>query len=429
MNLIFKQSVTLIITITVTMTSLYIVANNLPILAGSFRYAWAPISLIGIFLVCSSVYKTKEMLYLMLYGILSLGLLQYTLWKHMLDWHRMAFLNEFYALFVFASIFFYFYVRKDFSGLAILSKLSFYFIIITLVMTNIALFLDPMIVRRSATPDTFTAFQAKIFKHTGATGYGYAQALVLLIPILVYHIKFKLKLIFPRRVLIIVLLVILITLIRAQVLANVLAAAVIMAVSFAGVRSAAKSFTILAVVSIVLLLIPMSIYADLIYFVSSFFDPDSLMYSKLRDLAFFVQFPEYDFSTEAGGRASRYPFLFDAFFRDPIFGAASNSASFSNDPRGMWNHLYWMYKLAIWGLPGFIFFIFVLYQLYKRISSIFDADFRFYYFLSVFAFILLGLMKNIAGREPFLILIVVIPGLYFLPLLEQRQQTKIRVTA
>jgi hypothetical protein len=38
-------------------------------------------------------------------------------------------------------------------------------------------------------------------------------------------------------------------------------------------------------------------------------------------------------------------------------------------------------------------------------------------------------MKNIAGREQFLILIVVILGLYFLPLLEQRQQNKIRVTA
>jgi hypothetical protein len=32
-------------------------------------------------------------------------------------------------------------------------------------------------------------------------------------------------------------------------------------------------------------------------------------------------------------------------------------------------------------------------------------------------------MKNIAGREPFLILIVVIPGLYFLPLLKKGDKT------
>ena len=70
---------------------------------GKFSFFWGPSALIWIFLVQSSVFKNKAMRYLILYGVLSLGLLQYTLWKHMSDWDRLSLLNEFYGIFVFFS--------------------------------------------------------------------------------------------------------------------------------------------------------------------------------------------------------------------------------------------------------------------------------------------------------------------------------------
>jgi hypothetical protein len=152
---------------------------------------------------------------------------------------------------------------------------------------------------------------------------------------------------------------------------------------------------------------------------SSYFDADSNIYYKLNDFAKFIQRPEFEASTGAGRRAARYPLLFDAFINKPLLGDASYNSPFYIVEGG---HLYWMNRLTQWGVLGFLFFVFVLYQIYKRIRSLFDDNFAFYYFLSVSAFILLGLIKNISGREPFLVLIVVIPGLYFLPLLDKKKK-------
>ena len=108
--------------------------------------------------------------------------------------------------------------------------------------------------------------------------------------------------------------------------------------------------------------------------------------------------------------------MFDALAENPFFGNASDDTSIEIDAGA---HLYWMNRLALWGIPGFIVFLFMLSFLYKNISSMFDEGFRFYYLLSMTAFILIGLTKATGGVEIWLMLIVVIPGLYFLPLLEK----------
>ena len=421
MKRIIRQIVPLVILIAVSTTSLYVVANNLPIVVGSFRFFWGPAVLVLIFLTQGSAFGKKPMRILIFYGAVSLGLLQYTLWGHMSDWNRLALLNEFYALIAFSAIFFYYYVRRDFKGLAKLGKLSFFFVVITIIMTNIALYFDPMVIRLSACPSKFTPFQAQIYKITGAGGYGYMQALVCLIPVLVYHIKYRTQIIFSRKILIVILLLIMITMIRAQVFANLLAAVAITILSCAGAKKALKSFVLVTLVVILFLAIPSSLYADMLIAISSYFDPDSHIYYKLNDFAFFIRYPEFGWSTGAGGRADRYPLLFEAFMAAPFLGDASYNSPYNISPGA---HLYWMYKLTHLGIFNFLFFVFVLSQIYKSIRSLFDDHFGSYYFLSVTAFVLLGLMKNIAGREPFLMLIVVIPGLYFLPLLEQKEKSK-----
>lgn len=398
------------------MTSLYVVANNLPPVVGSFRYFWGPSVLLWIFLVKSSVFKNKTMRYLLLYGIISLGLLQYTIWKYMSDWHRLSFLDEFYSLAIFFSIFYYYKLRNDYKGLALVGKLGFIFVLITIILTNIALFIDPMVVRQSAFPTGFSDLQAKVFKRLGPAGYGYAQALVCLIPIIFYHIKKNKKLLGGKNWLVIIVGLIFITMIRAQVMANLIAAAIILAISAAGAKRAKISFIMAFLVIVILFLIPKIFYANVFFTLSDLFDPKSTIAYKFEDFGKFIENPEFEGTTGAAGRAARYPYLLKEFFNKPILGAASSEGHppvFMYES-SMWTHLYWMYKLALWGLPGFLFFVFVLYRIYRDISSIFDPDFRFYYNLAVAAFILLGLMKNICGREPFLMLIVIIPGIYFL---------------
>jgi len=412
------QSINIVILITILTTSLYVVSNNLPMLVGSFRYFWAPLTLLLLLIIKPIVFFKKPMKQLLIYGILVVGVFPYILWEHLSEWNKSLIMEEFYALVVFVAIFNYYYVRRDFDGLGLLGKFSFYFVLLTILTTNIALYFDPNVVRQSASPSSFSSFQAQLFKQTGAAGYGYVQALVLLIPILVYLIKYQQKFIFSTRILTLIVLLILITIIRAQFFANVLAAFVILSFSLAGAKRAKKSFLPVALITLVLILIPTSFYTQQLLSISSYFSPDSNIYFKINDLAYFIQNPEFESTTAAGSRASRYPLLFEAFIANPILGDASYSSPFKIDLGG---HLYWMNKLTIFGIIGFSFFIYMFYTIYKTIRKLLDDSFGFYYFLSVSAFVLLGLMKNIGGRESFLMLIIIIPGLYFLQLTKDKK--------
>lgn len=405
--------------ITLASTSLYVVFKNSPSLIGSFRFFWGPITLITVLLVNPHTYLKKPLTWVILYGVFMIGILQHILWPYMTESTKPGLYEELYNLSVFTIIFTYLYVNRDYVIWARLSKIVFFFILITLIGTNIALTIDPMVVRNSA-GGGFTPSQMQLAKLTGAAGYGYAQAFVLLIPILVYHIKTRKQLIFKRGILIIIVISILITLIRAQVFANILAAIAILTLSLLGTKRFWKSFFLISLFTIILISIPSSIYADLLYSAGNYFESSSTIHGKLIDFAMFIDNPVFTDTTGAGGRAERYPELFEAFLANPIFGDASYNSPFYTTP-GF--HLYWMNRLTQWGILGFSFFIFILYKLYKSIRSLFDDSFGFYYFLSVIAFILLGLMKNIAGREPILMLILIIPGFYYLPLLKTHRQT------
>lgn len=396
-------------------TSLYVVAKLLPPVVGSFRFFWGPLVFVMIILNKPSIFSDKVMWYILIYWLLFLGFLQITLWKYMLDWDQNSLSEEFYALLIFTTILLYFVHQRDFRGLAFIGKLGFIFILVTILMTHVALTFDPYIIRQSASPIKFTAFQAQIFKKTGAGGYGYMQALVIFLPILIYHIKYDKKLLFKRRVLIVILILLLALHIRTQVFANIIVSIIFTILAFAGIKKGIKSLILIAIIISCILLIPISFVSEKLMILSSYFEPDTEIHYKLNDFAKFILTPDVDSSTGTGSRAQRYLTLYEAFLADPIFGNASYNSSISTEGGG---HLHWMNRLSIWGIFGFSFYFYMLSRIYKKIRNLFHYNIRFYYFLSVAAFISLGFIKTISGREPFLILIVVIPGILYLPFLE-----------
>lgn len=399
----------IVILFTIGSTLLYIVSKNIPGGLGSFRFLWGPLCLITIFLFKRQAFFKGPLLYVIFYGLISVGILQFTLWTYMDDWNRLGILEDFYSLAVSVAIWSYFR-NGDIQRLKLISKWAFVFIIITLIMTNIALTIDPLIVRNSATGFTENPYQLRLNKLTGAAQYGYAQALVLLIPILVYYIKNRKPMVFPRRTLIIILVLLLITTIRANIFANLLVAALITIMSFLGSKKRILVYRYMAIFVIVFIIVPSSFFADIFSTLGSYFKPGTTLNYKLYDFAIFMQKPEIDVTTGAGGRAERYPMLFEAFIANPFFGYASHESIVDISAGG---HLYWMNKLAQWGIFGFLFYISVLKKIYSNITSVFvDSEIRFYYFLSAVAFVCLGLLKNMAGREPWFFMIVVIPGLF-----------------
>ena len=411
------QLADLLILITVASCLFNVVFNNLPAGLGSTRF-WAPMALISIIITRFEVLTISPCKYVVFFGISSVVILQYTLWKHMGDLDIHAILFEFSSLFTFTVIWGYYFLRHDFKRLAFISKWLFIFIIITLVMTNIALSIDPLIVRNSAFLFGKNIYQVRLFKLTGAAGYGYAQAFILLIPILIYHIKNRKKMVFSHKVLIVILIGIIITTLRAQVFANVLVTVAVSILAIMGSKKKYLAYIYLAITFIIIMIIPISFYVQIITELAVHVDPDTELYRKLNDFALFIEYPEIDNSTATGYRTERYPMLFEALSAKPFFGIASYKRPYSKGGGGQ--HLYWMYRLALWGVTGFLFFIYVLNKIYKSITSVLvDSEVKFYYFLSVLAYVMFGLIKNISGREPLLFIIVVIPGLYFLPLLEK----------
>ncbi len=403
-----------ILLIAILTTSLYAFTNILPVGLRSFRYLWGPLALFSIFLSRPKVFSKLPIVYLLLYGFISLIILQFTLWTYMTDWNQKLLKDEFYAIIVFLSIFLYYQEKKDFLGLATLGKISFYFIVITILMTNLALTLDPLVVRQSADSEHFSLYQQKIFNWTGAANYGYMQAIVCLIPIIIYHIKFRKNFIFSRKYVIAFLILLYITIIRAQIFANIIIAIAITFISLFAVRKSITSFIIIILIVLIVLLIPTSVYSNLTLTLSTLFTKYSNVSFKLNDFAQFIQNPEIGTATAAGGRIERYPLLFKALLSKPFLGNSSYNSPFDIQPGG---HLYWMNKLSQWGIFGFIFYLHVLYTIYSSIRKRLNDSYGFYYFLSALTFIIFGLMKNIAGREPFFILIIVIPSLYYLPLI------------
>ncbi len=409
------------ILITIAAATLPIVFRNLGREAGSFAFLWAPLTLLVILFKRPAIFTKESIGILFLYGLIMVGILQYTLWNYMDDWNRPRILLEFYFLIVGTAVLYYYLVKGEFRKLAWLSMWTFIFITITLIGTNIALFFDPTIVRQSASTEYFTSIQEKVYKHTGAMGYSYGQSLVCLIPILIYHIKKKKKMVFAPKVLLAILALLIITQLRAQVFANILVTVMITILAIIGSKKRWVSNIAILSFSVMIFIIPKSFYTNSLVSLSHSFDSESDMYYKLNDFAEFIENPELDVSTGTGSRAERYPLLLNALAANPLVGDASHASNFDIGPGA---HLYWMNRLALWGLPGFLFFIFTLFRIYRSINSLFDAEYSHYYLLSVIALIMLGLIKAVGGSEPWLILIVVVPGLYFLPLLQQTKKDK-----
>lgn len=403
------QPISFIILFTIMSTTLYVVANNLPTGVGSFRFFWAPLTLIALAVVKPSIYVKRPVSYVVLYGVLFFGLLQFTLWKYMDDWNRNALLEEFYVLIVFVAIFQYYRLRNDYKGFATLGKYSFYFVLVTIFMSHIALFFDPMIIRNSVSTGELIGNQISFFKRIGAGGYGYMQALVLVVPLIFYYIKNPLQSLWPKWVWVLFIILIWLLILRANVFANVLAIAIVTIMSGFG-NYIRKYIILLFALTAILFLIPIESYGNLMFSIANLFGDNSFMHDKFYDLALFITSSGTDASTGAGGRADRYPLLLEALLQSPFFGAASKESSLYVGAGG---HLYWMNKLALLGIIGFSVFMFMFAKIYKSIVTLFDKQFSYYYFLSAMAFVLIGLMKNISGREPFFVLILFIPGLYF----------------
>jgi hypothetical protein len=398
-----------VIFLALTSTTLYALANNVPLGLGSFRFLWAPLSLIVVFISYPHIFISRNSLKVFMLAGLLVFLLPTMLWVYLTDWDNKFIINEFYGIIVFSILLYYFINKRRYFMLAIMAQWLYLFVIVTAIITHLVLFIDPLIVRNSAFSFD-DADQLEIAKGFGVAGYGYVQAMVFLLPTLIYSIKSKKTIVFNRFFTWVIVGILVVLLIRSNVFANLLIAVPLVIVSFIGPLKSKYGYWVVSFFFLVLIAIPSEIYSAFFAQIGLFFEPGSFLNERFLDFSDFIGRPEGDLSTGVGARAARYPLLAEVFFSNPLFGASANSSTLDISDGG---HLYFMYRLTIWGSVGFLLFVFMLYSIYKSVIKTIDDDFRYYYNLTVMAFVALGLIKNIAGREPWLFLFLLIPGLYF----------------
>lgn len=406
-------------------TFLPVIFNNLPPIVRS-HHIWTILWFISLLFYKPKILLRSQILLLMAYCVIVLIISLNTIWIDVPEWHKTNLFDEFYQISVAISLLLYFRLEGDYIGLAKIIKATIIFFVITAFMTILTSIINPMYARDiigvSDIKNEFEASRILAFSKFGGAGYGYASALVCIFPILIYFLKNWQISPLKKGTLFFLIAVFLIALIRLQIFANILVSVIVSLVAISGSKRTNSSVAFVAVFTLLIIIIPNQIFASFFQNIASLFDSSSELYSKFNDFASFISIGALDNQTGAGGRASRYPVLIELFLINPLFGHSAGNAPFKEYIDGY--HLHFMFKLAIFGLFGTGFFLIIIYKTFKENLVFFNREYTFYFTLSYASYLLLGLMKTIAGREFWYTLLFIIPGLYYLSLLKKSQPKK-----
>lgn len=394
----------------------------LPPYIGSHHF-WAIIWVGSLLVFYPQILLNREIKYLLTYGFF-IFIATITIWIGANYSYRGLFL-ELYELAIGLSIFSYFIQKKDYEGLAKLTKWSMIFICITAIMTIITSSINPMYARDligvSAITNKSEIESILSFQRYGGGNYSTAIAFMGLFPLFIYYYKNNKVSIISRKQIVILSIIFFMALLGMQIFANILVALTFSILALLSMKRRNQNILLVVLIFFSILIIPQKVFTNSLISLSGYFKEKTVINMKLKDLALFVQvgseskIDEKSEDTGAAGRFERYPQLFEIFVKSPLLG----SNFLENKSTGQGFHLFWMNKLTTHGLIGFLFFLLIPYRFIKNNLRHYDSNFKYYYILASLSILCYGLFKNIAGRDPWYAFFVIIPGLYYLPLLKK----------
>lgn len=392
-------------------TYLPVLTNNLPPVIRSHHF-WAPIWAVSILLFVPIVYTQKSILYFAAYGIIIISLL-FSFWSGISEWDKKGVLGELYEIGIAFSMLTYIKVSRDYRGFALVTFWTVLFVFITSIMSIYSSFADPLYARKMISGVVEEIEEIRKF---GGGGYGFAASLVCIFPMVVYYYRNNKILPLSKRIILLFGIFCLVALLRIQIFANIVLSFFVIIFALAGRRNIRQSFIIAGFIFLIFIILPDSSYSGFLQYTSNYFDPGSEVYFKLNDLSSYIEL-EDEIGTATASRISRYPLLFEAFSINPVAGSFNSRINLDISPGA---HLYWMYKLTTFGILIFIPFVMLLYFYIKNNMKQFNQEFKFYFLLALVAGISLGFMKAIGGREFWYMFLFIIPGMYYLPLLNNK---------
>jgi len=400
-------------------TFLPLVSNRLPAYIGS-HHLWTIVWGISLFFFKPKVFVQKLMLLVLIYALFLWFMFQFA-WQNMDAYNSHLLWNELYAIVVGCSIFTYFQVSRDFYGLAKLIKFTILFVIITAILTLIASVIDPLFFRSIFSIGT-KSIQAKYLSNKlGAAGYGYILGYTAIIPLLIYFYKNNDLVNTRKSILFLIITLFFFVIIRVQIFTNIMFVVIFILLALVSAKKRTRTLVVVSVFFLIIIIIPNSTYINFLNNLSEDLNNLSDVSYKLKEFAVYLeQGNDVGDKNAVAGRVERYPMLFKVFPKSPIFGCYFFTDYTGNGYKEEAAHLYWMNKLTVTGLSGFLlYFLIIVFFLKNEIKNI-NKEYRYYFILSILVILLYGLFKNIIGRETWYMFFVIIPGIYYLPLLNKR---------
>jgi len=243
------------------------------------------------------------------------------------------------------------------------------------------------------------------YKSLGLLGYGFFNALCSIFPVFIYMIK-KTNIYISKKIWWFLLaLISWITITLTNTTAFLLFSTIFVIVAWILRPDYKKDIYILIALLLVVIIIPSSFTAQIFYRSSEYF-PESKIGKNLYDAGLTIENPDIDYysSTQhAGMRLGRIPLLWRSFLSDPFIGGGYNS-----------EHVAWLDMLSMFGLLGFLPWLWFVIDNYKRNLKIIYPTYIPYYMLCVIAFVAMGFLKNTGGAHIWIFWFLIAPGACFI---------------
>ncbi len=417
-------------------TFLPLLFNNLPPFVKS-HHIWTVIWGISLITSYLKIFSNKTIKHVLVYGLIMI-ISMFTVWNQIDDWNFQLLINEFYNIFIGASVIAYFFESKDYFGLARITRWSIIFLFITAIMTIISSTIDPMyarnIVGMASVSNEAEIESILSLRYLGGGNYSTALSFMCLFPVFFYFYKNTGISIISKRMIIITSIVFFLALSGMQIFTNVLIAIVIIIISIIGIKKLKQSIMGISLLLFIIIFTPNEVFVNGINSIGGYFKEGSELNYKFTDLARFIEIGSKieDKTTTVGLRGDRYFQLSESFFQSPLLGCYFLSEN--NNAHGYLNynlaygksvtqvegtHLHWMNKLTVTGLFIFVVFFYILYSFLKNNINRFNSTYKFYYVISSLALLSYGLFKTFGGKEAWYTFFILLPGIYYLPLLKK----------
>ena len=387
---------------------------NLPLPLRS-HHLWTTLWFVSLVFFKTSIFKDKIFIYTLIYGITFCFIFISVIYSNLDDEEVFPIRNEFYHIITAISILRYFILEKDYYGLAKLVKTTIYFIIITALCSIVTTIFNPMYARDLIGKSELIGADLEAvleYKKLGGGQYDFFSGIVCLIPVLAYWYNNNNKSIWSKRVLIIFISILFVCLVRVQIFANILISAISIITLLFMSTNRVRNILVIGFIGIILTFIPDYYYIEMFEFIASKFDQDSELHYKFADFADYLKYGDTE-TTGASGRAERFPLLLESFLSNPLTGGEYRN-----------HHMYWMNKLATFGLLGTVPFLLLIIYVFKKTAIHFDKDYKFYFYFSIFSIIILGFLKALGGRNLWYVYFIILPGLFYLNLLKEKLDVK-----